>query len=91
MAMEVESASLCNVVIKYLLDQQYLLTAFELMHELIEDGHSDRATRLQQLFSDTEVYPPEEILRLQNLQGKLSSICFTPCILWMYWNFRKFV
>lgn len=66
--MEVESASLCNVVIKYLLDQQYLLTAFELMHELIEDGHSDRATRLQQLFSDADNYPPDEILRLQNLQ-----------------------
>eukprot|EP00250_Pteridium_aquilinum_P009534 c18734_g1_i1 orf=241-3768(+) len=68
MAMEVESASLCNVVIKYLLDQQYLLTAFELMHELIEDGHSDRATRLQQIFSDPDTYPPDEILRLQNLQ-----------------------
>ncbi|KAH7433811.1 hypothetical protein KP509_07G087500 [Ceratopteris richardii] len=68
MAMEVENASLCNVVIKYLLDQQYLLTAFELMHELIEDGHADRVIRLQQIFSDPEIYPPEEMLRLQNLQ-----------------------
>jgi hypothetical protein len=59
-----------------LLDQQYLLTAFELMHELIEDGHSDRATRLQQIFSDPELYPPDEILRLQNLQGELLFLVF---------------
>lgn len=67
MTMEVEHASLCNVVIKFLLDQQYLLTAFELLHELIEDGHADRAIRLQQFFSDSDMFPPDEMLRLQNL------------------------
>lgn len=66
--MEVEHASLCNIVIKFLIDQQYLLTAFELLHELTEDGHSDWATRLQQFFADPEMFPPEEMLRLQNLQ-----------------------
>lgn len=45
-----EQASLCNCVVNFLLEENYLLTAFELLHELLEDGREGHATRLIEFF-----------------------------------------
>ncbi|KAL2335762.1 hypothetical protein Fmac_016975 [Flemingia macrophylla] len=65
--MEVERSSLCNCVVNFLLEEKYLLTAFELLHELLEDGRHDQAIRLQQYFSDPTRFPPNQISRLNSL------------------------
>ena len=36
--MDVERSLLCNCVVNFLLEERYLLTAFELLHELLDDG-----------------------------------------------------
>ncbi|XP_020238059.1 RAB11-binding protein RELCH [Cajanus cajan] len=65
--MEVERASLCNCVVNFLLEENYILTAFELLHELLDDGRHDQAIRLQQYFSDPSRFPPNQISRLNSL------------------------
>ncbi|KAJ0959787.1 hypothetical protein J5N97_000526 [Dioscorea zingiberensis] len=45
--MDVEKSSLCNCVVNFLLEENYLLTAFELLHELLDDGRDDQAIRLK--------------------------------------------
>ncbi|KAL9324628.1 hypothetical protein ACSQ67_009485 [Phaseolus vulgaris] len=65
--MEVERSSLCNCVVNFLLEENYLLTAFELLHELLDDGRHDQAIRLQQYFSDPTRFPPNHISRLNSL------------------------
>ncbi|KAG5027745.1 hypothetical protein JHK87_011259 [Glycine soja] len=65
--MEVERSSLCNCVVNFLLEENYLLTAFELLHELLDDGRHDQAIRLQQYFSDPARFPPNQISRLNSL------------------------
>jgi len=65
--MEVERSSLCNCVVNFLLEENYLLTAFELLHELLDDGRHDQAIRLQQYFSDPLRFPPHQISRLNSL------------------------
>ncbi|CAI8594576.1 unnamed protein product [Vicia faba] len=65
--MEVEKSSLCNCVVNFLLEENYILTAFELLHELLDDGRIDQAIRLQQYFSDPSRFPPNHISRLNSL------------------------
>ncbi|TKY64816.1 LisH domain and HEAT repeat-containing protein KIAA1468 [Spatholobus suberectus] len=66
--MDVERSSLCNCVVNFLLEENYLLTAFELLHELLDDGRDDQAIRLKQYFSDPSLFPPDLISRLSSLR-----------------------
>ncbi|QCD95161.1 protein phosphatase 2 [Vigna unguiculata] len=65
--MEVERSSLCNCVVNFLLEENYLLTAFELLHELLDDGRQDQAIRLQHYFADSSRFPPNQISRVNSL------------------------
>ena len=56
-------------IVAFLLQEQYILTAFELLHELLEDGQLNAAGPLQEFFSDSERFPPDEMLKLQTLPG----------------------
>ncbi|KAL0461995.1 UNVERIFIED_CONTAM: RAB11-binding protein RELCH [Sesamum latifolium] len=53
--MDVEKSTLCNFVVNFLLEENYLLSAFELLHELLEDGRGDQAIRLQILLRSNSV------------------------------------
>ncbi|XP_045794517.1 RAB11-binding protein RELCH homolog isoform X3 [Trifolium pratense] len=66
--MDVDKSSLCNCVVNFLLQENYVLTAFELLHELLDDGHDDQAIRLKQFFSDHSLFPPDQISRLNSLK-----------------------
>ncbi|KAL3527015.1 hypothetical protein ACH5RR_011671 [Cinchona calisaya] len=66
--MDVEKSSLCNCVVNFLLEENYLLTAFELLHELLDDGRDHHAIRLKEFFSDPTHFPPEQISRLNSLR-----------------------
>ncbi|CAN4083176.1 unnamed protein product [Withania somnifera] len=66
--MDVEKSSLCNCVVNFLLEENYLLTAFELLHELLDDGRDDQAIRLRQFFSDPSQFPPDQISRFNSLR-----------------------
>ncbi|WJX77189.1 hypothetical protein P8452_60519 [Trifolium repens] len=66
--MDVDKSSLCNCVVNFLLQENYVLTAFELLHELLDDGHDDQAIRLKQYFSDQSLFPPDQISRLNSLK-----------------------
>ncbi|KAK7394175.1 hypothetical protein VNO78_14696 [Psophocarpus tetragonolobus] len=70
--MDVEKSSVCNCVVNFLLEEKYVLTAFELLHELLDDGRDDQAIRLKQYFSDPSLFPPDLISRLTSLQCSLS-------------------
>lgn len=65
--------------IDFLLQENYLLTAFELLHELQEDGLVESATKLQLFFANSDLFPPDELARMQALQGSdchsVSSFC----------------
>jgi len=63
----VERSSLCNCVVNFLLEENYLLTAFELLHELLDDGRQDQAIRLQHYFADSSRFPPNQISRVNSL------------------------
>ncbi|GFY86766.1 HEAT repeat-containing protein [Actinidia rufa] len=71
--MDVERSSLCNCVVNFLLEENYLLTAFELLHELLDDGRDAQAIRLKELFSDPTHFPPEQISRFNSLRGKFAD------------------
>lgn len=64
-----EKSSLCNCVVNFLLEENYLLTAFELLHELLDDGRDDQAIRLKNFFSDSSQFPPDQISRFNTLRG----------------------
>ncbi|KAK6151016.1 hypothetical protein DH2020_015948 [Rehmannia glutinosa] len=66
--MDVERSSLCNCVVNFLLEENYLLSAFELLHELLDDGRDDQAIRLKQFFSDPTQFPPDQISRFNSLR-----------------------
>lgn len=66
--MDVERSSLCNWVVNFLLQEKYHLTAFELLHELLEDGRHDQAIRLREFFSDPNLFPPDQIARCSSLR-----------------------
>ncbi|XP_047954167.1 RAB11-binding protein RELCH [Salvia hispanica] len=66
--MDVERSSLCNCVVNFLLEENYLLSAFELLHELLEDGRDNHAIRLKEFFSDPTHFPPDQISRFNTLR-----------------------
>ncbi|XP_054814249.1 uncharacterized protein LOC129314831 [Prosopis cineraria] len=66
--MDVGRSSLCNCVVNFLLEENYLLTAFELLHELLDDGRYDQAIRLKEYFSDPSRFPPDQISRFNSLR-----------------------
>lgn len=75
--MDVEKSSMCNFVVDFLLRENYLLTAFELLHELVEDGRDDQAIRLREFFSDTSIFPPDQIGRFSALRGPYCPLFHT--------------
>ncbi|XP_024983065.1 lisH domain and HEAT repeat-containing protein KIAA1468 homolog isoform X2 [Cynara cardunculus var. scolymus] len=66
--MDVEKSSLCNCVVNFLLEENYLLSAFELLHELLDDGRDDQAIRLKEFFADPVQFPPDQISRFNSLR-----------------------
>lgn len=68
-AMNVERSSLCNCVVNFLLEEGYMLTAFELLHELIEDGRDNQAIRLREYFSDPALFPSDQIARFNSIRA----------------------
>ncbi|KAK9111100.1 hypothetical protein Scep_018619 [Stephania cephalantha] len=66
--MDVEKSSLCNCVVNFLLEENYLLSAFELLHELLEDGRDAQAMRLKEFFSNPSQFPPDQISRFNTLR-----------------------
>ncbi|PWA58347.1 HEAT repeat-containing protein [Artemisia annua] len=66
--MDVEKSSLCNCVVNFLLEENYILSAFELLHELLDDGRHDQAIRLKQFFADPVQFPPDQISRFNSLR-----------------------
>ncbi|KAF5750171.1 hypothetical protein HS088_TW03G00503 [Tripterygium wilfordii] len=68
--MNVERSSLCNWAVNFLLEENYLLTAFELLHELLDDGRDDQAIRLKEFFFDPSQFPPDQILLFNSLREK---------------------
>jgi hypothetical protein len=64
-----------NSVVDFLLHENYLLTAFELLHELQEDGlvEVEAATKLQLFFANSQMFPPDELAKMQALHGTLLS------------------
>lgn len=77
-SMDVERSSLCNCVVNFLLEENYLLTAFELLQELLDDGRDDQAIRLKNFFSDPSQFPPDQITRFNTLRGWESFYFFPP-------------
>lgn len=63
-----ERSSLCNCVVNFLLEEKYILTAFELLQELLDDGRDDHAIRLKEFFSDPSHFPPDQISRFNSLR-----------------------
>ncbi|KAK6927916.1 hypothetical protein RJ641_006507 [Dillenia turbinata] len=66
--MDVERSSLCNCVVNFLLEENYLLSAFELLHELLDDGRDAQAIRLKEFFTDPSHFPPDQISRFNTLR-----------------------
>ncbi|XP_021296413.1 lisH domain and HEAT repeat-containing protein KIAA1468 [Herrania umbratica] len=66
--MDVERSSLCNCVVNFLLEENYLLTAFELLHELLDDGRDAQAIRLKEFFADSSHFPADQISRYNSLR-----------------------
>ncbi|KAJ4707051.1 hypothetical protein OWV82_020625 [Melia azedarach] len=66
--MDVERSSLCNCVVNFLLEEKYLLTAFELLQELLDDGRDAHAIRLKEFFADPAHFPPDLISRFNSLR-----------------------
>ncbi|KAF5737733.1 hypothetical protein HS088_TW13G00622 [Tripterygium wilfordii] len=66
--MNEERSSLCNWVVNFLLEENYLLTAFELLHELLDDGRDDQAIRLKEFFSDPSQFPLDQISHFNSLR-----------------------
>ncbi|XP_051149752.1 uncharacterized protein LOC127264322 [Andrographis paniculata] len=64
--MNAEKASSCNFVVNFLLEENYLLSAFELFHELLEDGRDNQAIRLKEFFSDPTHFPHDQISRFSS-------------------------
>ena len=70
-------SSMCNCVVNFLLEEGYQLTAFELLHELLEDGRHDHAIRLKTFFSDSESFPSDQIARFNTSKGDYHFLIFS--------------
>ncbi|KAG0609564.1 hypothetical protein M758_8G193900 [Ceratodon purpureus] len=55
--------------IDFLLQENYLLTAFELLHELQEDGLVESATKLQLFFANSDLFPADDLAKMHALKG----------------------
>ncbi|CAH8271259.1 unnamed protein product [Arabidopsis lyrata] len=66
--MDAERSSLCNFFVNFLMEENYLLTAFELLHELLDDGRDAQAIRLKEFFSDPARFPPDQISRYNSIR-----------------------
>ncbi|KAL1205825.1 hypothetical protein V5N11_017913 [Cardamine amara subsp. amara] len=66
--MDAERSSLCNFFVNFLMEENYLLTAFELLHELLDDGRDAQAIRLKEFFSDPTRFPPDQISRYNSIR-----------------------
>ncbi|PQQ12716.1 lisH domain and HEAT repeat-containing protein isoform X1 [Prunus yedoensis var. nudiflora] len=66
--MDVERSSLCNCVVNFLLEENYLLTAFELLHELLDDGRDNQAIRLKDFFANSSQFPSDQISRFNSIR-----------------------
>lgn len=66
--MDAERSSLCNFVVNFLMEENYLLTAFELLHELLDDGRDAQTIRLKEFFSDPSRFPPDQISRYNSIR-----------------------
>lgn len=55
-------------MVNFLLEENYLLSAFELLHELLDDGRDDQAIRLKEFFADPIQFPPDQISRFNSLR-----------------------
>ncbi|KAF3502007.1 hypothetical protein F2Q69_00044750 [Brassica cretica] len=49
------------VVVNFLMEENCFLTAFELLHELLDYGHDAQTIRLKEFFSDPSRFPPDQI------------------------------
>ncbi|GMI66152.1 hypothetical protein like AT5G16210 [Hibiscus trionum] len=65
--MDVDRSSRCNFVVNFLLEENYLLTAFELLHELLDEGRDAQAIRLKEFFADPSHFPVDQISRYGSL------------------------
>ncbi|KAL8117968.1 hypothetical protein AgCh_015750 [Apium graveolens] len=72
--MDVEKASLCNCVVNFLLEENYLLSAFELLQELLDDGRDAHAMRLKEFFENPSQFPPDQISRFNSLRVHPQSL-----------------
>ncbi|KAJ0960357.1 hypothetical protein J5N97_001807 [Dioscorea zingiberensis] len=66
-AKDMQRSSLCNCIVNFFFQEGYLLTTFELLHELVEDGRHDQAIRLCDFFSDP-LFPPDLISLFNSLR-----------------------
>lgn len=57
-------------VVQYLLANNYLLTALELLLEAQEAGREGEMESLQQYFADHDRFPPEEVVKLGPADGE---------------------
>ncbi|KAF3562326.1 hypothetical protein DY000_02018862, partial [Brassica cretica] len=49
------------VVVNFLMEENCFLTAFELLHELLDYGHDAQTIRLKEFFSDPSRFSPDQI------------------------------
>lgn len=60
----------------FLLRNNYLLTALELMLESTEAGHEEDVALLTSFFSDQTRFPPEALAKFEPADGTLQQWCF---------------
>lgn len=88
--MDAERSSLCNFFVNFLMEENYLLTAFELLHELLDDGRDAQAIRLKEFFSDPSRFPPDQISRYNSIRGspilRIALVSASHCYFFCYRN-----
>ena len=57
-------------VVQWLLANNYLMTALELLVEAQEVGRDDEVEELQVFFSNREKFPPEEVAKFDQKDGE---------------------
>lgn len=61
-------------VVQWLLANNYLMTALELLVEAQEVGREDEVEELNVFFSNREKFPPEELVKYDQNDGELSWV-----------------
>lgn len=70
--------SLCMQVVQYLLANNYLLTALELLVEAQEAGNEDDVESLQRFFSDQAKFPAEVVATYNPKDGMYHCVLLCP-------------